>query len=99
MQAIIFTSVQALSTTATAISTANLGGATISANGGFTVYVWSDAIFRVTGPNSSTSQARFVASKWHCIGNPPNAARLTFASESATPDMRIMITDGLFHGV
>ncbi len=99
MQAIIFTSVQQLTTTAAAITSGNLGGATILANGGFTAYVWSDAIIRVTGPNSSTSFARLAASKWHCVGNPPNAARLTFASESATPDMRIMITDGLLHGV
>jgi len=99
MNAIIFTSVTQATTTAAVIPTAALGGTTIANNGGYNVYVWSDAVIRVTGLNSSTSFSRLLANKFYCVGNAPNAARLTFASEAGTPDMRVMVTDGTFHGV
>lgn len=95
------TDVQALSTTGTQhLTSTKLGG--FEGNPGLSVYVWSDANFRV-GVNGTgtgiTSGATLTANKWHCVGNPPNANKLYFASISATPDMRIMVTEGPLHGV
>jgi len=97
------TDVQALSTTGTqhlgASSNAKLGGLN---NPGLSVYVWCDSNFRV-GINGTgvgiTTGATLTANKWHCVGNVPNAALMYFASISATPDMRIMVTEGQLHGV
>jgi len=97
------TDVQGLTTTAAQVlgasTNAKLGGLTST---GLSVYVWSDSNIRV-GVNGTgvgiTSGATLTANKWHCVGNVPNAALMYFASISATPDMRIMVTEGQLHGV
>jgi hypothetical protein len=76
---------------------AELGG--FEGNPGLSVYVWSDANFRVAVTSTVANGATLTANKWHCVGNAPNAHKLYFASISATPDMRIMVTEGQLHGV
>jgi hypothetical protein len=101
MEAVIWTAVQALSVTPTAISDANLGGANIAGNSQYQVYVWSDANFRVLAPGVTAlaNGATITANKWHSVGLASTVRLCTFASISATPDMRIMVTRGSLHGV
>lgn len=97
---IVYSGVKATSTTGFNFTAAELGGAGIQDNPGHQVYIWCDAVVRISAPGRTAGQGCSIgASKLTHIGNAPNATTLLISSASATPDVRYMIADGYVTGI
>lgn len=97
---IVYSGVKATSTTGFNFSAAELGGAGIQDNPGHQVYIWSDAVIRISAPGRTAAQGCSIGTnKLTHIGNAPNATTLLISSASLTPDVRYMITDGPMTGI
>lgn len=97
---ILYSGVKATSTTGFNFSAAELGGTGISDNPGNYVYIWCDAVVRISAPGRTAAQGCSIgASKLTHIGNAPNATTLLISSVSLTPDVRYIITNGPMTGI